>query len=149
FFEAAFMCVPALVVERAAIDNFDKADAGFDEAAREEAALAEGVTAIGIAELIGLAVEIEGAQERAEDEAAGAIVDFALLGGSTAGATGGELLVELRGKREAALQDFGRNGGMHVFGQFARLVDFERFIARAENAAVYVTGFDARFADAD
>src|SRR5205085_5173150 len=59
-FEAPLVRVPALIVERAAVDNFNKAHAGLDQAAGEQAALTECVAAVSIAQLFRLAIEIEG-----------------------------------------------------------------------------------------
>ena len=90
---------------------------------------------------------LKASEQRAQDEAAGAVVDFALLDRGADAAAGGELLVELRGESQATLEHLGRDGRMHVFGQLARLVDLERFVARAEHAAVHVAGLDSRLAD--
>ena len=55
--------------------------------------MAEWIAAVSVAELFGLFVEAECIEQRAEDEAAGAVVDFALLGGRAARAASGELLI--------------------------------------------------------
>src|SRR6185295_1186855 len=112
--------VPALIVERAAVDDFDETHARFYQAASEQAALAERIAAVRVAKFFRFLVEAEGIQERAEDKTARAVVDFALLDCRLARPASRKLLVKLCGQRQAALQYIRRHRQMHILRQLSR-----------------------------
>src|SRR6476660_4545262 len=108
------MRVPTLVIQRATVDYFDKADTRLNQATRQQTALAKRIATISIAELFRLAIQIERTQERTQDKPARAVINFTLLDCRFSRPSGCELLVELRSERQAALQNIGRHCQMHI-----------------------------------
>src|SRR5262249_33947131 len=133
-----------LVRVPAAEADLDEGDAGFDEAAGQEAAVGEAARAVARARLLRLVGEIEGAGALVLHKGDRPLIGRAVRDADMRGVRAVEALLQLVEQVDAVLELAAGDAGTQVLDAAGRIIDDERLIARAEEA-----GAVAAVADGD
>ncbi len=139
FFMVLLVRVPAVGA------HFDERNARLDQAAGQQAALAERCPPVGVAERVGFVVEVEGPHVRRKDHPGGLAVKRFVVADPVAapGALEARPLDPLEQAQPAA-EAVGPDPGLRVLGRLLCVLDHERLDRRSEKARA-----DGRSADAD
>ncbi len=136
--------VDVIVHVPAAGADFDKTDAALNEAAGEDAALAEFVAAVGVTQRIRLFGEAEGFEIISTHECEGLIIELGVGFDVAVGKLATEAGVDLIEEGEAFLEDVLRDVCLGVLNAYIRIMDGKRAEGGGEEAvAVFGTAIDA------